>query len=1411
MDKSVIDQIVTGLVEPHVYAFLTHDVPRYLKVGDTYRPVRVRIEEWRKKGFDIRGDAYRSWSALLGDGVFFRDYAVHEYLTRTAGMERITEEQLRKLPRADEGDKDVPYSREFFRYADDSQPESTVVADVSGNVDAAIADIARYHSGKGGSKQAYTIYDVKDEATAAQAVKILKTPRDNQKKAIARFFKATDPANMPRKGKKLLMYAVMRFGKTFTSLCCAREMQIDATHKGARLVVVVSAKKDVGGEWESEVRNTRNFEEYEFLDADNLKRNDAVLKQVKSKSRKFVVFLTLQSFLRKKAWLEQLFKSRIDLLIVDETHFAARAEKMGKVLADPSRTTGKGLSDVDRDDDSGESLKSEDEDAAVDSLSLNARVRLHLSGTPYRILMHGEFPEEDIVAFCQYTDIIDAQAEWDRDHLGKVDAMTGREYAEWDNPYYGFPQMVRFAFNPNPAALEMIRRARENDETCSFSEIFRPAVDENGGFTGKFVHEREVTEFLRVFNGSDEGEKTGFIALFKYLKDRKIRLCSHVVMVLPYCASCDAMENLLRSGEYDLLGEYEILNISGHKRSKVFDDPAAVKAHIRKCDAANPPKKTLTLTVNRMLTGSTVPEWDTMVFLKETKSPQEYDQAIFRLQSPHVMTIRGRNPESGAEETIRRNLKPQTLLVDFNPGRMFRMQEFKGQVYNDNVGKKGHEELQRRIRKELEVSPIIFCNADRLKQAEYVDVVNEVRAYTGTRGVSEEVQEIAVDVDDIFRDKALYSLISNENPLDASGGLTVKAAAGEGEEFRPTDTKRPETEKSKGEIKRESEDEKLRAEMASRFRSYMRRVLFYVFLIAKDGKPETKVATLNEVIASVKGVENLRIAKNIRINRKDLMNLRKINSKVLSQFEYAISRTSELAHDPKKADPIDRALTAVRKFGRIGDAEIVTPQKIARQMVDQIQDAEWKKMVVDGEKILDLASKIGEFAIAVSRKLNRDCGLPVEAFRSSICAIATSGISYEFTRKVYELLGLDTSCVADPERLTSYRLLEVKTDGKIDYGKIARILRQRKPFNTISTNDNVGERARKMNTYGTVISNPPYQENQASEKCTVSDAMAGAIYPRFIDVARNVSPKRVIMITPSRWMTKSGRGISGEWVDRLIGCDHFVSINDFPVAAECFNNVEIKGGVSYFNYSELYNGTCRFVVHRGGKASSSAFKLNASGSGVVIRDDRAKSIMDKVAKVEGEDYYTSRTFSSLVGPNTLFCDCAKGILNSNWRGYVTARDSSHTVKYYLNRNQVKCGFAWIRRSDMIKSFATLNLHKVYIPEAGGSGTDAQILGVPFYGEPGSICSQTYLCIGYDPKRHHFTKGQCKNIISYIKTRFFRYMVSIKKKTQHAFSSAYQFVPVQDFDEAWTDEKLYRKYGITKEEQAFIESMIKPMA
>ena len=345
--------------------------------------------------------------------------------------------------------------------------------------------------------------------------------------------------------------------------------------------------------------------------------------------------------------------------------------------------------------------------------------------------------------------------------------------------------------------------------------------------------------------------------------------------------------------------------------------------------------------------------------------------------------------------------------------------------------------------------------------------------------------------------------------------------------------------------------------------------------------------------------------------------------------------------------------------------------------------------------------------------------------------------------------------------------------------------------------------------FDVIISNPPYQLNVGNEGGNASKAKA--IYHKFVSMAIKMKPRYLCMITPSRWMTRSTEGIPDEWVDEMLNSNHFSIIHDFEDSSDCFPGVDIKGGVNYFLYERDYIGKCNYYFHY--SSNNIVIKredyIDSLSTGIVIRDPNAYSILNKIVFKENEYYNDPDTnFSGYISPKDFFTN--KQVLTSSWSGYKFKKDENNSVKLYINKNIHKRTYAWIPKEIIPKNSATKDLHKVYIPAAGGSGYDDQVLGKPFYGEPNSVCSQTFLVIGYDPEKHNFTEEQCRNIIKYIQTRFFRYLVSIKKKTQNGPRGVYQFVPLQDFSKPWTDEELYKKYDLTQEEIDFIESMIKPM-
>jgi len=344
--------------------------------------------------------------------------------------------------------------------------------------------------------------------------------------------------------------------------------------------------------------------------------------------------------------------------------------------------------------------------------------------------------------------------------------------------------------------------------------------------------------------------------------------------------------------------------------------------------------------------------------------------------------------------------------------------------------------------------------------------------------------------------------------------------------------------------------------------------------------------------------------------------------------------------------------------------------------------------------------------------------------------------------------------------------------------------------------------------FDVIIGNPPYQINVGNDGGNSSKARA--IYNLFISQSIKLKPRFLCMITPSRWMTRSVEGVSDNWIDGMLN-DHRIKImHDFLDASDIFSGTPPKGGVNYFLWERDYTGKCNYYLYQNASDKNPVIindYLNAKKLDIVIRDEKALKIIDKIEKVEGKyEINSDNNFSGLVSPKDFFTN--KEVLTSSWTSYSKVKNNIYKLKYYLNKNIHKIDYAWVEEKTIPKNLLSANLHKVYITAAGGSGNDDKVLGDAFYGEPNSVCSQTYLVIGYDPNKHKFSKEECLNIITYISTRFFRYLVSIKKKTQNGPRQVYQFVPLQDFKEKWSDEKLYKKYNLSKDEITFIENSIK---
>lgn len=327
--------------------------------------------------------------------------------------------------------------------------------------------------------------------------------------------------------------------------------------------------------------------------------------------------------------------------------------------------------------------------------------------------------------------------------------------------------------------------------------------------------------------------------------------------------------------------------------------------------------------------------------------------------------------------------------------------------------------------------------------------------------------------------------------------------------------------------------------------------------------------------------------------------------------------------------------------------------------------------------------------------------------------------------------------------------------------------------------------------FDVIIGNPPYQMSDGGG----NGASAKPIYQLFVCQAKKLNPRYMSMIIPSRWFT-GGKGLD-EFRDEMLHDQRLRIIHDFPEASDCFNGVQIKGGVSYFLWDRDNKGNCKVFSHSGDTVCEPMERpLLESGCDTFIRYNKAIDILHKVFA------QPAKSMSDLISARLPF-----GLPNTFRGSKIKSSDSDLQIYVSGNDREVRGTIAFVSPESITRGHDMISWHKVYIAKAG-SGSDSfphPILPKPFYGAPGTVCNESYLVIG--PFRDEF---ECRNVMSYISTKFFRFLVLLKKNSQNAARGVYQFVPQQDFSKSWNDEELYVKYGITQDEIEFIDSMIRPM-
>ncbi|MCO6432228.1 MAG: Eco57I restriction-modification methylase domain-containing protein [Deltaproteobacteria bacterium] len=516
-------------------------------------------------------------------------------------------------------------------------------------------------------------------------------------------------------------------------------------------------------------------------------------------------------------------------------------------------------------------------------------------------------------------------------------------------------------------------------------------------------------------------------------------------------------------------------------------------------------------------------------------------------------------------------------------------------------------------------------------------------------------------------------------------------------------------------------------------------------------------------------------------------------------------------------------------IANLSNDEVFTPPAFANQMLDTLTDAWalshkganlWANPKV---KFLDPFTKSGVFLREITARLTDGLKDTIPDLQARVDHILTKQVhgiaithltSLLARRSVYcskhgtGIHSIAKSFESDAGNIWFERL-DHKWDGEkcLHCGASKKTLDREEGLEThayafIHT-DNIEKRIKEIfggdMQFDVIIGNPPYQLNDGAGGGGTS---AMPIYQLFVEQAKKLEPRYLSMIIPSRWFA-GGKGLD-EFRESMLGDNRLRSIVDYLTASDVFPGVGLKGGVCYFLWERDNPGECRVTTNfKDWPVSVASRPLLEHGADVFIRFNEAVPILKKVANTEHRtaNYFLippeHKRFERLVSVRKPFG------LASTFRGKVSKGRGDLEIfqkggNAYVARKNVPSGADLIDRWKVFVGFAA--------PGTGNKDTyPHKVISTPFIGKPGSVCSETYLCIGpFD------SEAEANSVLSYLSCRLTRFLIQLHKASQNTTRKVYTFVPIQDWTRQWTDADLYAKYGLTAKEIAFIEKIVRPM-
>lgn len=514
-------------------------------------------------------------------------------------------------------------------------------------------------------------------------------------------------------------------------------------------------------------------------------------------------------------------------------------------------------------------------------------------------------------------------------------------------------------------------------------------------------------------------------------------------------------------------------------------------------------------------------------------------------------------------------------------------------------------------------------------------------------------------------------------------------------------------------------------------------------------------------------------------------------------------------------------------IANLSNDEVFTPPEFANRMLDTLADA-WAAENAGADiwadptvRFLDPCTKSGVFLREITSRLTKGLAQKIPDLEARVDHILTKQVFGIGITKLTSLLArrslycskhangvhsVAKSFSRDSGNIWFERLEHTWENGKCRYcGASQTTLDRGEAFEShayafIHT-DNINARITELfggdMQFDVVIGNPPYQLDDGGHGTS-----AAPIYHLFVEQAKKLEPRYLTMVIPSRWFA-GGKGLD-EFREAMLSDNRLRSIADYLSAADVFPGVGLKGGVCYFLWEKDNRGPCRVSTHfKDWPISTTTRPLLEAGANIFIRFNEGVSILRKVIAHETRQNEVlalpeAQRFERLVSSRKPFG------LETKFKGRVKKQSESDLMVYQNG------GTGFTPRSSITTGIGLIDAWKIFVgyaaPGTGNRDTyPHRIISTPFIAAPGTISSETYLCIG-----PFETKEEAENALSYMACRLTRLLILLHKSSQHVTRGVYAFVPVQDWTRKWTDADLYSRYGLSDDEIAFVEKIVRPM-